>query len=177
MADWNVEKAMASVRASNTGDGRKLTFNERCAAFALMYGGAKNMVVARAFGISATTASNIAGCLEYDPHPYQREMVYDEASKAMVERTRERDHNRTRNPNRSRRYEDVAREFEALGEAEFNRRYVTEEIFNRARLANRQLRAGASRDPHAKPKDLSNMSAPEIRAWLDNHPDDPRNHS
>ena len=138
---WNVENAMAQLRASNTGGGRKMSFNDQCAAFAAMYGGAKNMVVARAFKISLTTASNISGCLEQDPTPWQREMVYDQASKTMVENTRPRDHNRIRNPNRSRRYESVAREFEALGVDEFNRRYMTQDIFERIRQAHREIRA------------------------------------
>jgi hypothetical protein len=150
---WNVENAMAQLRASNTGGGRKMSFNDQCAAFAAMYGGAKNMVVARAFDISLTTASNISGCLEQDPTPWQREMIYRDG--AMVENIRPRDHNKIRNPNRSRRYENVAREFEALGV----------DIFERIRQAHREIRAERNPKPRGRPKNLEGMSGKEIQAW------------
>ena len=124
--------------------GPKLSFAEQCAAFAAMYEGAPNRVVRRAFGISAQTASKLAGCLEHDPEPYRREMVEvitDDANRKveMVERLTAHDHNGRRNPARFRHYEIVAREFEALGAEEFCHRYLTPEMVDRLTAARRRL--------------------------------------
>lgn len=116
--------------------GRKLTFKEQCAAFAASYDGVRNKVIARAFGISPQTASLIAGCLEHDPDPYRRDLVVG-ADGAPVTRIVERDHNKSRHPNRNRRYENVALEFETLGVDEFNARYMTPEIIARLTAARR----------------------------------------
>ena len=109
---------------------RKLTFREQCGAFAALYAGVRNQIVARAFGVSLQCASKISGCLEYDPDPY-REMEGGE--KVLM------DHNRNRSPARHRHYESVGREFEALGAEEFNRRYYTERVHKRIILAKAQM--------------------------------------
>ena len=124
---------------------RKLTFPEKCGAFAALYSGVRNQVVARAFGISIQSTSNLSGCLEYDPDPYQREIVEvvgDDHRVEMVERVTLRDHNslNNRNPNRHRHYQDVGREFEALGHEEFIRRYYTARVHKRIIVAKVQLR-------------------------------------
>jgi hypothetical protein len=124
---------------------RKLTFAEKCGAFAALYSGYRNQVVARAFGISVQATSKLSGCLEYDPDPYKREVVevVDEHHRVeLVERVTPHDHNaiNNRNPNRHRHYQDVGREFEALGAEEFIRRYYTERIHKRIILAKVQLR-------------------------------------
>ena len=110
---------------------RKLTFREQCGAFAALYAGVRNQVVARAFGVSLQCASKISGCLEYDPEPYREA---DGGEKILM------DHNRNRSPARHRHYETVAREFEALGREEFDRRYYTERVVNRLAVAKAQLR-------------------------------------
>ena len=110
---------------------RKLTFTEQCGAFAALYAGVRNQVVARAFGVSLQCASKISGCLEYDPEPYRT----DENGERI-----QMDHNRNRSPVRHRHYEIVAREFEALGAEEFNRRYYNERTHKRILLAKMQLR-------------------------------------
>ena len=124
---------------------RKLTFAEKCGAFAALYSGYRNQVVARAFGISVQATSKLSGCLEYDPDPYKREVVEvvdDQHRVELVERVTPHDHNaiNNRNPNRHRHYQDVGREFEALGAEEFIRRYYTERIHKRIILAKVQLR-------------------------------------
>ena len=111
---------------------RKLTFREQCGAFAALYAGVRNQVVARAFGVSLQCASKISGCLEYDPNPYREEEGVE--GKILM------DHNRNRSPARHRHYETVAREFEALGREEFDRRYYTERVVNRLAVAKAQLR-------------------------------------
>ena len=146
-----MEKTLEELRAAALeGEkigARKLTFTEKCGAFAALYAGIRNQVVARAFGISIQATSKLSGCLEYDPDPYRREVVEEITDSThphrveMVERATLRDHNRNRNPARQRHYRDVASEFEALGREEFDRRYYTERILNRIILAKAQLRA------------------------------------
>jgi hypothetical protein len=165
------EERLAELTAGDRSlGGRKLKFNDQCAVFALLYGGLKNRFVARAFGLSATTVSNIGGCLEFDPHPRQREMVYDQSARIMVERERERDHNRGRNANRSRRYESVAREFEALGVQAFNRLYLSDEIMDRVERAKAEFRTEKRNPLPAPTKKLAEMSGREIREWRELHP-------
>ena len=120
---------------------RKLTFREQCGAFAALYAGVQNQVVARAFGVSLQCASKISGCLEYDPDPYRYE--YSKRANADTELPTKvmRDHNRNRKPERHRHYEDVGREFEALGREEFDRRYYTARVIDRLAIAKQQLRA------------------------------------
>lgn len=111
---------------------RKLTFTEQCGAFAALYDGVRNQTVARAFGVSLQCASKISGCLEQDPDPHR----LDEHGQRVF-----MDHNRNRRSlQRHTYYEAVAREFEALGVEEFNRRYLTERVLNRIILAKVQLR-------------------------------------
>ena len=142
-----LEELRAEALAGETVGARKLTFTEKCGAFAALYAGVRNQVVARAFGISIQAVSKLSGCLEYDPDPYRREVteVVTDPSHPhrveMVERVTTHDHNRNRNPNRFRHYQDVAREFEALGREEFDRRYYTERVLNRIILAKAELRA------------------------------------
>ncbi len=128
------EEMLLEAISGDIPGGRKLTFPEQCGAFAALYGGQKNRVVAKAFGLSIQGASKLSGCLEVDPDPYRVVAKGDDLSKVML------DHNRNRNPGRHRHYQDVAREFEALGKEEFNRRYYTERVHNRILLAKQQLR-------------------------------------
>ena len=65
------EELMDEANEGNPLGGRKLTFTEQCGAFAALYGGQMNRVVARAFGLSVQTVSNLSGCLENDPDPYR----------------------------------------------------------------------------------------------------------
>jgi hypothetical protein len=122
---------------------RKLTFREQCGAFAALYDGVRNKVVARAFGISVQCASTINGCLQNDPDPYRYEVGDGDMTK---DRKVLLDHNRNRAPNRIRHYETVGREFEALGVEEFNRRYYTADVFKRIIVAKEQLRAEGKRN-------------------------------
>ena len=122
--DWNLQDALRELRASNPGRSRKLTFRQQCEIFALMYGASQNGVVALAYGVTRATVSNISGCLEEDPTPVRTRLAYEPGG-PVTEEPYVSDHNQRRNPNRTRHYEDVAREFEALGEYSFNERYLT----------------------------------------------------
>ena len=130
------EKTLEQLRAEaldgeNIG-ARKLTFSQQCGAFAALYAGVRNQIVARAFGISLQCASKISGCLEYDPDPYRMD---ENGEKILM------DHNRNRRSSkRHHYYETVAREFEALGAEEFNRRYLTERVLNRIIVAKAEQR-------------------------------------
>ena len=85
-------------------------------------------------GISTTMRlSKISGCLEYDPEPYRYVEGVD--GKILM------DHNRNRrSPKRHHYYETVAREFDALGREEFERRYYTERVLNRIIIAKAEQR-------------------------------------
>lgn len=134
--------------------GRKMGFRLQCAAFAALYEGVAPGVVGFAFAISPQTVSYISGCLEHDPDPYKREMVEvttKDHRVEMVERVTPRDHNHARNPARYRRYENVAREFEALGKAEFLDRYMTPEIIEK--LANARKRMAKNNGRPFNPSD------------------------
>ncbi len=117
---------------------RRLTFSEQCGAFAALYGGMRNQVVARAFGVSLQCVSKISGCLEYDPDPYRFEV--DPKTDLVQDEKILMDHNRNRSPSRRRHYEDVAREFEAKGKDRFTALYYTPRVHERLMLAKMQIR-------------------------------------
>ena len=135
-----LEELRAEALAGEKIGARKLTFTEKCGAFAALYAGVRNQVVARAFGISIQAVSKLSGCLEYDPDPYRHEYTPGQNADLDMPAKILRDHNRNRNPNRFRHYQDVGREFEALGREEFDRRYYTERVVNRIILAKAELR-------------------------------------
>ena len=145
--DRTAEEMLAEALVDENVGARKLTFTEKCGAFAALYSGVRNQVVARAFGISLQCASKISGCLEYDPDPYREEYAIGQRADGTfhnpdLEAPAKvlKDHNRNRNPNRHRHYQDVGREFEALGPEEFKRRYYTERTHKRIIVAKLQLR-------------------------------------
>jgi hypothetical protein len=129
-AKRTAEEMLAEMLDGEKVGARKLTFVEKCGAFAALYEGARNQVVARAFGISIQATSKLSGCLENDPDPYRSELTGDgEATRILM------DHNRNRKASRVRHYEEIGREFEALGREEFRRRYYTERVHKRIMLA------------------------------------------
>ena len=134
------EEMLLEALAGQTSSGRKLTFTQQCGAFAALYSGVRNQVVARAFGISVQCASFISGCLDNDPAPY-RTIVKDVGNGVIEKETIMWDHNRNRKPSRRKRYEDVGREFEALGKDAFLARYYTPRVHNKIVLAQHELHA------------------------------------
>ena len=143
--------ALERIRRANRGAKiRKLSFAEQCGAFAALYGGARNAVVAKAFGISAITASYLGGCLENDPSRTRRSIKWTGEGDGEIIQT-PCDHNAHRDPERRRRYEDVGREFEALGEEEFVRRYLTPAVYARVQKAHNEF--AAARRAAAQEKD------------------------
>ncbi len=144
--NMTAKEMIAEALAGEKIGARKLTFAEKCGAFAALYSGVRNQVVARAFDISVQATSKLSGCLEYDPNPYRTEVVEvvdDQHRVEVIERQILRDHNslNNRNPGRHRHYQDVGREFEALGAEEFIRRYYNDRTHKRIILAKEQLRA------------------------------------
>ena len=145
--DRTAEEMLAEALVGEKVAARKLTFTEKCGAFAALYSGVRNQVVARAFDISVQATSNLSGCLEYDPDPYREEYATGQRADGSFHNPDLEaparilmDHNRHRNPNRHRHYQDIGREFEALGAEEFKRRYYTERTHKRIILAKLQLR-------------------------------------
>jgi hypothetical protein len=167
--------------------GRKLTFSEKCGAFAALYAGVSNLVVARAFSLAPQTVSKLSGCLENDPDHYLTEPDREPTAKHPDGVPGQRilmDHNLRRNPNRHLHYNDVAREFEALGRDEFNRRYYTERVHKRIILAKEEIRKRAAigikgyrryepeRDVDADGlPNFERMSSKEIGAWKEANPE------
>lgn len=145
---FDAEAALAAHAADAPHAVRKLTFASQCGAFAALYAGVPNKVVSRAFGISPQTTSLLNGCMEYDPDPYRLEYQtgINPATKKFHNQDKEMpirvlmDHNRNRKDGRQRRYENVWREFEALGKEEFNRRYYTPRIDKMITLAEIELK-------------------------------------
>jgi hypothetical protein len=166
---FDPDRALEACRKLYEPPVRRLTFAERCEIFAFAYNGTPNRYLVSAFGVSAATIANISGCLKYDPQPRRLQYVRDpHPERRKIEnptdldmpRLVEHDHNSRRNPNRTERYEDVRREFEALGEVEFGRRYVTVDNYRRIAAARRdeiaarrdrktaKIKAGKSRTPY-----------------------------
>ena len=141
------EEMMTEVKEGEPTGGRKLTFREKCGAFAALYDGAKNNIVARAFGLSIQTVSKLSGCLDVDPEPYRLEYetgynkYTGQPHNPDVEHPVKvfHDHNRNRRPMRILHYQDVAREFQSMSPAEFNRLYYTPRIHDRIMAAKRAI--------------------------------------
>lgn len=176
--DKSFDELMAEVNSDEPFGGRKLVFREKCGAFAALYGGARNLVIARAFGLSVQSVSRLSGCLESDPEPHKTVTRFRkiDGRQEMVQETEFRDHNAIgrRQPNRHLHYQDVAREFEALGAEEFARRYYTDRIHDRIILAKAAIRDERRRGlvrPINDVPDFSNMSARAMREWKEAHPE------
>ena len=145
-AAWDVDLALEACRKLYEPPSPRLSFAERCEVLAFAYNGTPNRYLVQVFGVSSATIANISGCLKYDPNPTRLQYVRDPHPERRpidnptdLDRPRlvPHDHNARRNPNRSERYEDVRREFEALGSEDFARRYVTVDNYRRIAEARR----------------------------------------
>jgi hypothetical protein len=145
-------KALSELRAGlrPQENQAKLSFSERCGAFCALYEKTPHSIVARAFGITKTTASWLAGCLpdgidhRVKTIGFEDRTVSDESADGAFYKANapqivsvpvdviiDYDPNRNRNPNRKLRYQDVAREFIHLGRDGFFARYYTDSIHER----------------------------------------------
>ena len=115
------------ARLAPAGTGRKLSFDQKCAAYAALYNGVKLSIVAEVFNLSRTSVSNLAGCRE-DNRPQSTMTVGDYAETFPSPSISKRAY-KGRKP----RYADIAAEFERLGEDEFTARYYTRAIAARIR--------------------------------------------
>ena len=143
---FDVDRALEACRKLYEPPSHRLSFAERCEVLAFAYNGTPNRYLVQAFGVSSATIANISGCLKNDPNPTRLQYVpdphperRDRRNPTDLDRPRlvAHDHNARRNPNRSERYEDVRREFEALGPEDFSRRYVTVDNYRRIAAARR----------------------------------------
>lgn len=126
-------RALASDRLNATG--RKLTLYDQCAAFYALYNGVASHIVAKAFGISRTAASQLGGCLQTDPRPYTIELRPDDQGHMHETRIHHRDMNCHRMADRKQRYRRVAELFNEMGEQAFADKYFPETIRDRIRAA------------------------------------------
>ena len=104
----------------------KLEHAGKCEAYALLYNGTRPDVVARMFGISRSTVSYIAGCREDNRVATTFEMTpghFETVGGPKIV---------TRNTDRKPRYQEVAAEFETLGEEAFLERYLSRGLVQRS---------------------------------------------
>ena len=144
---FSVEEArerMQSLRESVRG---KLPFETQCAIFAFAYDRVPNRIIARAFEVSKATVSHITGCLDAAPESYRYEYAPGQNADVEMPHKIPYNHNARRRPNRKKQYERVAREFEALGEEEFYKRYMTAKATNKIIRARRELIVEGGRIP------------------------------
>jgi hypothetical protein len=150
---YNPRAALAQlVQGQRERRGRKLSFTDQCAAFCALYDGVDSIVVARAFGISQTAASQIGGCLQTDPRPYTIGAGHDENGHVIEKVLRHRDMNRHRMPDRIQRYQRVAEAFNTMGEEAFFAKYFPSEMITKMYDAkhaiegerSKRIRAGAN---------------------------------
>jgi hypothetical protein len=120
--------------------GRKLTFARKCGAYAALYNGVANALVAEEFHLSRASVSALAGCRD-DPRTATVINIgeYSETfpSPSLTRRKR---------PDRKPRYQDVAAEFDRLGADRFLAAYFTPQL-HRALIG--RVRAIAGADPNA----------------------------
>ena len=107
----------------------------KCEIYILLHIGTHPRVMARMFGISLATVSHIGGCRNDNRKPTTFEMTPDHYETVGGPRIKHR------NMNRKPRYQEVAEEFETLGEDEFKRKYLTPGLADRANRAEREIRA------------------------------------
>ena len=88
----------------------------------------------RLFGITRATVSHIGGCRDDNRVATTFEMTpghFETVGGPKI---------RGRNMNRKLRYQDVAEEFESVGEDEFKRRYLTESLWDRLQRTKNEMR-------------------------------------
>ena len=113
----------------------KLKHKGKCEIYALLHSGFDPKVAARMFKVSLSTVSHIGGCRDDDRKSTTFEMVpghYETVGGPKIKH---------RNMNRKPRYQEVAEEYETLGDDEFKRQYLTKELARRADGAEAEIRA------------------------------------
>ena len=142
-----LEALAKRAAASIDGTGRKLTLFDKCAAFACLYGGTKSSIVAKAFGLSSASVSYLAGCRPIDDRKPVT-ITIDDGQRLHSETHTPPNLNMRRSPDRKPRYQDVAREFDRLGEETFLRTYYTADIDARIeRIEQKRPKPGDDRTP------------------------------
>lgn len=141
-------KALAKRAAASIDEtGPKLRFFDKCAAFACLYGGTKSSVVSKAFGLSSATVSYLAGCRPIDDRK-PVSIAFNINTPEIVETITPTNLNTRRSSDRRPRYQDVAREFDRLGEEMFLRTYYTVDIDARIeRIERNRPKPGDDRTP------------------------------
>ena len=164
------EERLAELTAGDRSlGGRKLKFNDQCAVFALLYGGLKNRFVARAFGLSATTVSNIGGCLNstrirasgrWFTTRARASWWSANASATITAGATRIDHGATK----------ASRANSRPSAAAFNRRLPERRNYGPLERAKAEFGTEKRNPLPAPTKKLAEMSGQEIREWRELHP-------
>jgi hypothetical protein len=122
--------------------GRKLTFSQRCSAYAALLEGTSQVLVATAFRLSRASISALANCRKDTRGPVTMELAgrtYKVGELNVTPRRRDG----------QRRYQEVAQEFERLGYEPFMQTYFTPDIKARIKEAARKRPVYGVPDPGA----------------------------
>ena len=119
--------------------GAKLTFEHRCQAYAALYQGIAQVLVATAFGLSRPSISALANCRKDTRGPITMELPEYNSEGVRITKTHilgalNITPLRRSNAYRKPRYQEVAREFDRLGETAFIQTYYTPRL--KARIDN-----------------------------------------
>ena len=136
--------------------GAKLTPEHRCQAYAALYQGIAQVLVATAFGLSRPSISALANCRKDTRGPVTMELPDYNSEGTPILRTHIVGHlNITplRRSERKPRYQDVAAEFDRLGETAFIQTYYTPQL--KARIDN----AAYKRPVYGVPQPSANQYA------------------
>jgi hypothetical protein len=112
--------------------GRKLNQTMQCAAYAALWNGMSNKIVAEVFNLSLTSVSNLAGCR----NDLRTETIIEVGDYSETHPSPSLTKRKYRA--RKARYLAVAREWDRLGADEFIRFYFTPQIAARIRNAMRE---------------------------------------
>ena len=124
----------------------KLTLEQRCQAYAALYQGVAQVLVATTFGLSRASISALTNCRKDTRGPVVMELPgARDIAMGDLNMTRLRRSNATRKP----RYQDVAREFERLGETAFIQTYFTPHLKARIQEAAKKRPVYGVPDPEA----------------------------
>ena len=129
-----MSEALQRNRPPKPRNSPQLTHAGRCQVYALLYDGQRPDVVARLFGISHATVSHIGGCRNDNRVATTFEMTPGHTETLGGPTIKHR------NNNRKPRYQEVAAEFETLGEDEFKRRYFTESLWDRLQRTKNEMK-------------------------------------
>lgn len=151
--------------------GRKLEFDQRCEAYAALYQGVAQVLVATAFGLSRQSISALTNCRRDTRRPVTMELPgYTDEGTPIIRDYVVGDLNITklRRPKayRKPRYQEVAAEFNRLGETAFIQAYYTPYLKARIDEAAKKRPVYGLPDPDADQYAFASIGAFEAGDWF-----------